>query len=220
LAEDQWFGGINAKYYKGSWDSLPYVSSLTPVSTDVVQNLNFEVTENEQFATSGMTHFMAAAFDGFIQIKEDGIWEFEISSDDGSDFWIADHDYPPNWTQVVDNNGLHGFRTRKGTMELEAGWYPFFISYFQKEGKHGLYVKRGGPNTPMGPPTEDELAHGSPTPPPNDFIPKPKPDEEECARPDWNLNFNKVVNQYSWREWYEALNDPVTEEIFVNDFSK
>lgn len=72
----------------------------------------------------------------------------------------------------------------------------------------------------MGPPTEDELSHGSPTPPPNDFIPKPKPDEQECERPDWNANFNKVVSQYTWREWYDALHDPVTEEIFVNDFSK
>lgn len=115
LMENRWYGGIEARYYKGSWDSLPFMSSLTPVSTDIVPNLNFEVTQDEGFATSGMTQYMGAAFEGFIYVPEDGEWEFSISSDDGSDFWIGDHSDPINWDQVVDNNGLHGFRSREGS---------------------------------------------------------------------------------------------------------
>jgi hexosaminidase len=78
----------------------------------------------------------ALVFSGLVRIPADGIWQFRLSSDDGSAFWIGD-------TRVVDNDGLHGDQERTGQIALRAGLHPIRVAYFQRGGGRALRLEAG-----------------------------------------------------------------------------
>ena len=65
---------------------------------------------------------------GYVQIPSEGLYEFGLSSDDGSVLWIGD-------SLVVDNDGLHGSGEIPGQIALKAGLHPITIKMFQCKGK-------------------------------------------------------------------------------------
>ncbi|MDH5235899.1 MAG: PA14 domain-containing protein, partial [Gemmatimonadota bacterium] len=81
----------------------------------------------------------AIRFDGFLAIPEDGLYEFGLSSDDGSTLVIGDE-------IVVDNDGFHGTAERAGMVALRAGLHPVVVRYFQAGGGSdlALRVRRDG----------------------------------------------------------------------------
>ncbi len=95
--------GINFRYYEGDWDSLPDFSKLIPVKTGIAGNFNLsEKIKGDYYGFE---------FEGFIQIPEDGIYEFMTDSDDGSQLFI-------DGNLVADNDGLHGMELVKGAIAL------------------------------------------------------------------------------------------------------
>ena len=52
-----------------------------------------------------------------------------------------------NGEPVVNNDGLHGFRTRSGEIELEPGTYEIEVRYFENYGHAGLRLEWEGPDT-------------------------------------------------------------------------
>jgi formylglycine-generating enzyme required for sulfatase activity len=70
-------------------------------------------------------------FSGILEIKQDGSYEFTVSSDDGSALYI-------NGDEVIMNDGLHGNVTRKKTYLLPAGKHQVNLLYFNNNGDHGL----------------------------------------------------------------------------------
>ncbi|MDG2424249.1 MAG: DUF1080 domain-containing protein [Phycisphaerales bacterium] len=71
-------------------------------------------------------HFVLLA-DGSIVINEPGVYEFRLTSDDGSELWIAGQ-------QVVDHGGLHSASAVDGTIVLDIGTHPFQVKFFQDMG--------------------------------------------------------------------------------------
>ena len=71
---------------------------------------------------------------GYIEIPEDGMYTFEIESDDGSKLWV-------DGTLIADNDGHHGMQTARGTIELEAGTVSINLEYFENLGGAGLILR-------------------------------------------------------------------------------
>lgn len=83
----------------------------------------------------GAKGWLGLAFDGYIEIPEDGIYSFALLSDDGSRLYINDH-----W--VCDNDGPHGPREVVGQYAMKAGLHAIKIHYFDGNngGQLGLKV--------------------------------------------------------------------------------
>jgi alpha-L-fucosidase len=122
--------GIIYSYYEGDWDSLPDFSMLTAVKTGMTSNFNLsEKIKGDHYGFS---------FEGFIQIPEDGIWEFMTDSDDGSRLYI-------DGQLVADNDGLHGMEQKGGAIALSKGFHKIKVIFFEKGGQDELKVYWKGP---------------------------------------------------------------------------
>ena len=76
----------------------------------------------------------AVRLSGLLFVGSDGVYQFELLSDDGSRLWLAD-------TLVVDHDGLHSARAKRGMVALAAGYHPIRIEYFQAGGGKALELR-------------------------------------------------------------------------------
>ncbi|NLH16172.1 MAG: hypothetical protein GX455_06310 [Phycisphaerae bacterium] len=76
---------------------------------------------------------------GILQVPEDGILSFAITSDDGSRLYVGDWWTPgAPLTHVVNNDGSHGMQLRYGSIPVKAGYVGVVIYNFQGTGGVGL----------------------------------------------------------------------------------
>ncbi len=122
--------GLIARYYEGTWDSLPDFEGLVPLKKIVTNGFNREARLNDD-------HY-AFSFDGYIDIPTTGIYTFYTDSDDGSRLYIDDR-------LVVDNDGLHGMTEAEGVVALERGLHKIRVTHFEKTGGDDLRVYYEGP---------------------------------------------------------------------------
>ncbi|WP_177191850.1 fibronectin type III domain-containing protein [Parafilimonas terrae] len=128
-------GGLQYSYYSGVWNNLPNFNSLTPSKTGTVNNVTLSV------ATSTTNY--AIKFEGYINIPATGQYTFYTRSDDGSKLYIGGFDAAH---QVVNNDYLQAATERSGTVTLNAGVYPIYITFFQQGGDYVLEASYQGPN--------------------------------------------------------------------------
>jgi len=122
--------GLSVARYEGGWQTLDQMADREPVSSGTCESFEInELTRNDH---------AALAFTGFVNIPEDGIYEFFTSSDDGSRLYIGDE-------LVADNDGLHGMVEASGQVGLRAGYHPIRVEYFNATGGKGLEVHWAGP---------------------------------------------------------------------------
>ncbi len=127
---DQINPGLICRYYEGDWDSLPNFASLNPVKE----------FEKDKFDLEGrlQDEYYGFEFEGFIEITDNGVYDFYTDSDDGSQLFIDD-------ILVVDNDGLHGMEIEEGEVPLAAGLHKIKVTYFEKGGGDDLKVYFDGP---------------------------------------------------------------------------
>ena len=75
-------------------------------------------------------HF-AYNFTGYIDVPQDGIWCFELTSDDGSELFIEG-------IRIISNDGSHGPVTATGSIPLQKGLHSFKLHYFDDTGDQEL----------------------------------------------------------------------------------
>lgn len=122
--------GLRTSYYEGNWEKLPDFSTLTPKTSTVSQKVDISsVKKNDYYGLK---------FEGYIDVERTGVYVFYTSSDDGSRFFIGDE-------RVVENDGLHGDREKRGSVALEAGLHPITVLFFQRAGGKALKVYYHGP---------------------------------------------------------------------------
>ncbi len=121
--------GLKYAYYEGLWNKLPDFNTLTPVKTGVVNNITLSPAISR-------TNY-AFRFEGMINITSSGYYTFYIASDDGSKLYIGGFSEDK---VVVNNDFLQGVTERSGTVYLNKGTYPFYITYFQQGGDAVLTV--------------------------------------------------------------------------------
>ena len=99
------------------------LESRKPIQAGILQNFDnisgadFKELEND-FALVSI---------GYLEIKEDGLYNFRMWSDDGSKMYLHDK-------LIIDNDGLHGTEMKQAKLNLKKGFHPFKIEFFQGDG--------------------------------------------------------------------------------------
>jgi alpha-L-fucosidase len=122
--------GLNYSVYEGEWSSLPDFTSLQSASSGVVKSV--DISSKQGGDNYGFV------FDGLIRIPTDGIYNFYISSDDGSKLFIDDK-------MLIDNDGLHGMSEKENQVPLGKGFHSLKILFFERSGGDDLRVEWKGP---------------------------------------------------------------------------
>ena len=122
--------GVYYETYVGDWNRLPDFDKLKLVKKGVVDNLSPSI--------AGMEDRFGVRHTGFLLVDKAGEYQFSTNSDDGSRFYVGDQ-------LVVNNDGVHGGVTRKGTISLAAGKHAFTLLFFDKEGGEHNHVSWSGP---------------------------------------------------------------------------
>ena len=136
-AADRKINGLKYSYYEGKCENLPDFGKLTPLKEGKTFNVvldNFTATEE----------YYGIQFTGEIKISETGIYEFYLSSNDGSQFYIDDN-------LLIDNDGLHGTIEKPGKIKLLPGRHKIKLIYFQAGGKATLELLMSGSSGEKGP---------------------------------------------------------------------
>lgn len=112
------------------------VAGKAPSKVIVKNTINFPSSSRPWHGLNG--HFRrnwVVRFKGHLQVRKTGRYYFQTTSDDGSLLFIGGQ-------MVVNNDGLHGMRTRRGSKHLVAGRkYDTVLDFFQRGGGQGLIVK-------------------------------------------------------------------------------
>jgi fibronectin type 3 domain-containing protein len=119
--------GLNYKYYTSTttWQVLPNFNALTPVSTGVTDSINI----NDTKIKTAITRY-GFVWQGLIYIPVTASYTFETRSDDGSKVYI-DVPYSPTAVPLVNNDSIHGIRSRFGTATLTQGYHPITVTFYQ-----------------------------------------------------------------------------------------
>ena len=115
--------GLYFNLYRGEWDKVPDFNGMKP-------NLSGVATDFSLANKPADDHF-AIDYQGFINIPEDGIYTFGLSSDDGSKLYIGDN-------MAIDNDGPHGATLKTATLALGKGLHAIRISFFEGSGGNSL----------------------------------------------------------------------------------
>ncbi len=119
-------------------------------SVDEIKAEDFE--NSGQTKTLGLLQFrdklsetapFAVEFEGFINVPNDEIYEFELNADDGAALWI-------DGEKVVNNDGIKEKITlQSGIVPLKKGYHRFVLKYFKGQGKWALGLRWGIKGQPL-----------------------------------------------------------------------
>ena len=118
--------GLRYLYYERSVRSVRAIDTLPMTREAMVPNVARKGDETaERYAIK---------LQGYIRVPADGLYEFALSSDDGSNLEIGER-------VVVNNDGLHGDEQRTGMIALRKGLHPIIVRYFQGGGGASLSLR-------------------------------------------------------------------------------
>ena len=127
--------GVVCESFEGKWERLPDFGALTAARTTNVASIGLEPrTRDDEFGLR---------FVGFFRASAEGVYRFRLGSDDGSRLRIAG-------ATVVDNDGLHGYVVREGSVRLAAGVYAFELAFFEAGGAERLTLEMQAPGGTWG----------------------------------------------------------------------
>lgn len=110
--------GVAFKYYEADF-KLTHTSKI-PSARLVKEG----VLNNFSLAPAVAKDSMAFEFNTYIDIPEDGVYQFYTFSDDGSKLFI-------DGKVVVDNDGSHSLRRANGKLALKKGYHEMKLLYFE-----------------------------------------------------------------------------------------
>jgi hexosaminidase len=118
--------GLRYLYYERAVRSVRAIDTLPITREAMVSNVMRKGDETaERYAIK---------LQGYLRVPVDGMYEFALSSDDGSNLEIGER-------VVVNNDGLHGDEQRTGMIALRKGLHPITVRYFQSGGGAGLSLR-------------------------------------------------------------------------------
>jgi len=122
--------GLRRGTLHGTWDVLPSPETSNLEGATVVGHLSLPSGP----AKENIFH----RFEGWIEVPEEGLWLFELTSDDGSRLWLDE-------VLVVDHDGLHGASSKQGDAPLQAGLHHLRVDWFNKTGGAELALRIARP---------------------------------------------------------------------------
>jgi alpha-L-fucosidase len=126
--------GLKMDVYAGDFDKLPEFGALKPEKSLSGQAVGL--------AGEPAREFVARVFTGFVQVDEDDLYRFRLTSDDGSRLWIGGQ-------LIVDHDGLHGSTAKTGDVPLGKGWHHIRVEWFNKSGGADLSLAWARPGQPF-----------------------------------------------------------------------
>jgi len=125
-------------FYRGGMRSLPHMGNRRPNKVAYDRYINIRSSGRGWKGARG-DHFVVR-WTGQLHIKRSGRYKFCLNSDDGSKMYL-------NGGLVVNNDGLHGMRTRCGSKKLRGGSYKVKVAVFEHGGGFGCIWKYRGADT-------------------------------------------------------------------------
>jgi uncharacterized protein YjbI with pentapeptide repeats len=136
--------GVTFNTYNGYFfDNITYTSTartgFSGTSTGIVTDLSsLEASTDGNFVDASGQLTFTATWKGFFYAQVSGTYEFSLSSDDGSYFWL--NTYSPLRTKAnatIDNSSQHPVVTKTAKVNLIGGcYYPLFMIYGQNLGDY------------------------------------------------------------------------------------
>ena len=127
-----------------SLSSVPDVSGLPLIGTACTNVIYIPDGYGNQYWTAlvpGTPDFyFAATWTGSFQVVSGGVYQFAAGSNDGSILSI-------DGSVVVNNDGIHTFKTLYGAAGLVPGQHSVSVGFFQNEGFSGISIQWSGPDT-------------------------------------------------------------------------
>ncbi|KAG0293088.1 hypothetical protein BGZ96_003360 [Linnemannia gamsii] len=158
--------GVVFEYYEGEWDWLPNFDEMHPDHVGIVGNFMIDDTTERDlfrpqvytgpagnrsgFGVDGPAGYQprrpykesgnfAVRFTTHIDITQDGVYSFWLSSNDGSVLYVSN-------TLVVENDGMHYSTESEGRILLQAGRHPMTVEFFHRNGKMLEGFRSTGPS--------------------------------------------------------------------------
>ncbi|MBX2820280.1 MAG: DUF5060 domain-containing protein [Rhodothermaceae bacterium] len=138
--------GLQYAYFEGEWTTIPDFSSIDPIETGFVANI--DLSNRQQDNNFGFL------FKGFVNAPTTGTYTFFTNSDDGSQLYIGDQ-------RIVDNDGVHAEDEQQGSITLEAGLHELSVLYFENVGQEVLTVSWTPPNESKRAINDEEFVYDS-----------------------------------------------------------
>ncbi|WDQ19340.1 PA14 domain-containing protein [Rhodopirellula sp. P2] len=117
--------GLDYRMYLGEFKKLPEFETMEVARTGQVDALDLEAIQGDQ------RDDFALIIDAMFQVPEDGLYRFEITSDDGSRVFLHDKLF-------LDHDGNHPPMTVSRLVRMNAGLHPIRIEYFEGGGAQTL----------------------------------------------------------------------------------
>ena len=125
--------GVQVSYYQLDSKKLPPFAALAPEKTQLVTSINYPFSWGA-FAGSGRNIDVGAVYEGYMTVPSDGVYYFDLTSEDGSRLFIGDQ-------LVVGNDGYHNRVSMTGGIALRAGAHKTRVEYFCREGGNALSIQ-------------------------------------------------------------------------------
>lgn len=117
--------GLSCKLSVGNFSSCKEVDAA---KGNVFSIVDIQIPDNAPKDKFGIV------LEGKAQIPQDGLYKFNLGSDDGSMFYLNDN-------VVIDNDGYHAMIYKSASLALKAGVYPVKLVYFEATGGEGLKLE-------------------------------------------------------------------------------
>jgi PA14 domain len=124
---------------------LPNFNTLSPVDTLCLDRLDVTPRRSVYPAFPGLRdryRWFAVNLQGSFSVDHPGDYDFRLTSDDGSQFYIDDH-------LVIDNDGYHPPRMAPGAAGIAAGRHTIRVAYWQGPGPLALVLEIARPGEPF-----------------------------------------------------------------------
>ncbi|KAG0005877.1 hypothetical protein BGZ65_009949 [Modicella reniformis] len=142
--------GVVFEYYEGEWDWIPNFDEMRPDYAGIVGNFMIDDTTEQDLFRPRYSHQtarrqfkepgnFAVRFTTHIDIIQDGVYSFWLSSNDGSVLYVAN-------TLVVENDGIHYATEAEGRILLQVGKHAVMVEFFHKNGKMLEGFRSTGPS--------------------------------------------------------------------------
>jgi len=126
------------QFYFGQGSKVPNLNRK-PSGTRPIHEVNFGSVGRTWPGWRSANHF-AGRWRTVLNVRKGGRYSFWARSDDGSNVYVDN-------VHIVNNDGLHGMRSRSGHRTLKPGKHTIRIEMFERGGHAGMIFKLKGPDT-------------------------------------------------------------------------
>ena len=121
--------GVQFEYYDiNGLTQLPDFESYTPDLIGSSYAIDSDAVKVVDLATQSATRFT-----GYIKVPTDGLYTFELSSQDGSKLYFGGQ-------ILIDNSGIHSFERVSENIALKQGYHAIKVDYFDSASAGGSLV--------------------------------------------------------------------------------